>query len=462
VTGEAGEQGPPPWPRWLTGRWVLALLGVAYALLCARLFWLIDRYAVNVLYWDQWDLFDAFFQDAGPWELFRWVHGPHRQGIAFLLTRALMDATAWNTRAEAFMIGALVALAAALALWLRRRLFGALVPMDVAIPLLVLTPAQFGIFVQTPNASHGAAPLLLLVALAWACTLRHRSARCALLVVLDFLLVHTGFGIFAGAITPVLLVSECVEAWREEGARAARWPAACIALSLASLGFFFVGYRFDPAVDDFAFPSPHARLYPKYVALMLANALGVKGTGLLPTLTGFAALAAVLFAAVVHGLGLFTRSGEARRRSAAIAALAGFGLLFCAGTAIGRVTLGLHAAQSTRYVPLVVPALLGLILHLQTFRPLRARLLASCLAAVAMAAASIPVRSGDARFMAILARDKQRWVDVYLETGSLRAADEQARRRIFPNPPEITHLEEKLAYLRRHRLNLFAGPRTLR
>jgi hypothetical protein len=201
------------------------------------------------------------------------------------------------------MIGALVALAAALALLLRRRLFGPLTPMDVAIPLLVLTPAQYGIFVHIPNASHGAAPLLLLVALCCACTLLHRTSRCAALVVLNFLLVHTGFGIFAGAITPVLLVSECSEAWRDEGTRSAVWPASCFVLSLASLGYFFVGYVFDPAVGDFAFPSPYASLYPKYVALMLANVIGAKGTHPLATLVGFGALAAVLFAAVVHGLG---------------------------------------------------------------------------------------------------------------------------------------------------------------
>ncbi len=145
-------------------------------------------------------------------------------------------------------------------------------------------------------------------------------------------------------------------------------------LSLASLGFFFVGHAFDPAVDDFAFPSPQASLYPKYVALMLANVLGVKGAGGLPTLAGFAALAAVLVAALVHGLGLFTRRGEARRRSAVIALLTAFGLLFCAGTALGRITLGFQAGQSSRYVPLIVPALLGLTLQLQTLRPPRASL----------------------------------------------------------------------------------------
>jgi hypothetical protein len=448
---------PPRWPARLTGPFVASLLGVAFALLCGRLFWLIDRYSVNVLFWDQWDLFDPFFEHASAWELFRYRFGPHRQGIAFLLTRALMDATDWNTRAEAFMIGALVALAAALALLLRRRLFGPLTPMDVAIPLLVLTPAQYGIFVHIPNASHGAAPLLLLIALCCGCTLAGRAPRCAALLVLNFLLIHTGFGIFAGAITPVLLVSDCVEAARGEGARAAVWPAFCVALSLASLGFFFVGYAFDPVVDDFAFPSPHASLYPKFVALMLANVLGVKGTDLLPTLVGFGALAAVLLTAVVHGLGLFVRRGEARRRSAAIAALAVFGLLFCAGTAVGRITLGLNAAQSTRYVPLVVPAFLGLYLHLQTLRSLRGRLLLSCLAVVALAAATFPMRADEARFIAILARDKQRWVDAYLETGSVRVADARARRPIYPNPPDVTHLEEKLDTLRRQRLNLFAN-----
>jgi hypothetical protein len=367
-----------------------------------------------------------------------------------------MDASAWNTRAEAFMIGALVALAAALALLLRRRLFGALTPMDVAIPLLVLTPAQYGVFLHIPNASHGVAPLLLLVALGCACTLARRSLRCAALVALNFLLLHTGFGLVAGAITPLLLLSECVAARREEGPRALRWPASGLLLSLASLGLFFLGYAFDPAVDDFAFPSPQAPLYPKYVALMLANALGLEGVGQGPTLVGFATLAALLLTATLHALGLFTRQGSARQQSMVIALLTAFGLLFCAGTAVGRISLGLRGAQSTRYVPLVVPALLGLYFQLQTLRPRRFRLLASLLAALAMAAATFPMRPDEARFAAILARDKQRWIDAYLETGSIALADSRAGRRIYPHPPERTRLAEKLELLRQRRLSFFA------
>jgi len=441
------------------GRLVAPLLAVAFALLGLRLFRMIDRYAVNVLFWDQWDLVDAFLRDASAWDLFRWQHGPHRQGIAFPLTRLVMDATAWNVRAEAFWIGALVVLAAALALWLRRRLFGPLTPTDVAIPLLLLSPAQYAIFLHIPNASHGAAPLLLLVILCLACTLARRGPRCAALVCVGFLLVHTGFGLVAGVLVPALLASECVEAWRNGGARTARWPAAGVALSLASLGVFFAGYRFDPAVADFSFPSPQARLYPQYAALMLANALGAKGTRGAPTLVGFVALAAVLAVAAVHGLALFAGRGETRRRSAVIATLAGFGLLFCAATAVGRVSLGLGTAQSSRYLPLVAPALLGVYLHLLTIRSPRVRWPAAGLAAIAIAAGSLELHPDDARFVSVLAFQKQRWVDVYLETGSVRIADERAHRRIYPHPPEQTHLEEKLATLRQRRLSFFAMPR---
>jgi hypothetical protein len=278
------------------------------------------------------------------------------------------------------------------------------------------------------------------------------------LVCVGFLLVHTGFGLVAGVLVPVLLGSECVEAWRDGGARAACWPAAGVALSLASLGVFFVGYAFDPAVDDFAFPSPQARLYPHYAALMLANALGAKGTQGAPTLVGLSALAAVLAVALVHGFALFARRGEARRRSAAIAALAGFGLVFCAATAVGRVSLGLGTAQSSRYLPLVAPALLAVYLHLLTLRSPWLRWPAAVLAAAAIAAGSLKVHPDDARFIAVLGFQKQRWVEAYRETGSVRGADEAAHRRIYPHPPEQTHLEEKLAMLRERHLSFFADP----
>ena len=54
----------------------------AYLLLGVRFFGLISRNAVNVLFWDPWDFDDAtLFQQHSVWEMFRWQHGWHRQGL---------------------------------------------------------------------------------------------------------------------------------------------------------------------------------------------------------------------------------------------------------------------------------------------------------------------------------------------------------------------------------------------
>src|SRR6201999_4413252 len=103
---------------------------------------LIDRYAVNLLFNDQWDLYAILATRPGTWALFRWQWGPHRQGLGFLVTRFVAEQTAWNVRVESFVVGAIVIAALPLALVLRRRLLGPFTIADAVIPLIVLTTAQ--------------------------------------------------------------------------------------------------------------------------------------------------------------------------------------------------------------------------------------------------------------------------------------------------------------------------------
>ena len=79
----------------------------------AQLFYAIDRYAVDVPFWDQWDFYDAFFKPHGLWEIFSWQHWPHRQGAGFFLIWATNELTGWDQRAQAFMIGAVIVLSIA-------------------------------------------------------------------------------------------------------------------------------------------------------------------------------------------------------------------------------------------------------------------------------------------------------------------------------------------------------------
>jgi len=182
------------------------VVGVA-ALLAYRFFRWIDQYAVNVLFWDQWGLAGSYFpKDVPLWKLFFIQHGPHRMGIGIIFEKLFFDATAWNTRAEAFALGVVVVFALGAALYLKRRLFGSWNAWDFVLPLMFFTPQQYEVFVGTIIPSHGAFPLLLvfLYCLAW--TLRKEPIRYIVLSLANFCLIYTAFGIFMGFVTPALLL----------------------------------------------------------------------------------------------------------------------------------------------------------------------------------------------------------------------------------------------------------------
>ena len=61
----------------------------------------VNRYAVNILYWDQWDFLRGLFDGADLWSLFRWQHGPQRQGLGNLIIAVLYSATGWDGRVDA-------------------------------------------------------------------------------------------------------------------------------------------------------------------------------------------------------------------------------------------------------------------------------------------------------------------------------------------------------------------------
>ena len=181
-----------------------------------RLFLLIDKYSVNILYWDQWDFLDALFKNKGGWELFSWQHGPHRQGVGFFLTKAVADFSGWNTRVESFMIGSVLCCAALTAFFLKLRVTGYHSPLDVFIPLIYLTPLQFGLFANTPNVSHGAMPLLLITLFCLCWLIDNRALRYTVCAAINFMTIYTGFGFFLGCITPILFLSESYLAWKKK------------------------------------------------------------------------------------------------------------------------------------------------------------------------------------------------------------------------------------------------------
>src|SRR5205807_4968801 len=128
------------------------LVSTACLVYAGRMFWLISRYAVNIFYVDQWDFNNAtLVQRHSLWQMFRWQHGPHRQGVGALFERMVDPLFGWNSRTESFVIGGVIVVAAVCALWLKKRLYGELSVYDVVIPAILLTPALWQTLFMTQN-----------------------------------------------------------------------------------------------------------------------------------------------------------------------------------------------------------------------------------------------------------------------------------------------------------------------
>jgi len=180
-------------------------------ILSFRLFWCINRYAVNLFISDDWLFYDVLSTKSPWWKTFLMQDGPHREGVGVVLVSYLLKWTSWNSRVDGFTIGIAIVLATVLAIFLKVQLFGTLDYSDAIIPFMFLTLAQWEIFLGGPGPSDQAFPLLLTMAYCLAWIQRNRNLRLALVLVVNFLLIFTGFGLFIGLITILLLALDCYQ-----------------------------------------------------------------------------------------------------------------------------------------------------------------------------------------------------------------------------------------------------------
>ena len=425
-----------------------------------RWFLLIDKYSVNMLYWDQWDFLEALFADKGAWELFTWQHGPHRQGIGFFLTKLVADLSGWNTRAECFVIGAVVCLAALTALALKLQITKHLSPLDVFIPLLYLTPLQFGLFANTPNVSHGAMPLLLITLFCLCWLIEHRALRYTVCAVINFMTIYTGFGFFLGCITPILFLSESYLARQRQQTDNMFLALFFFLIAIVSLLSFFIDYTFKSAAEGFVFPHPHPMMYLQYILITFANFCGIRGYHIVLYFVGTPVLCFMIYFVVKAGLNLVhytsAASGKDSENKTAInqiiIVLIAFTLIFALNLAVGRVCLGLETADSSRYQTYLTPAFFALYLLAVTGRNVPCRWIALCMICFFITTFS-PGTKTTAYFQNVR-QGKQKWKQAYLQTEDIYLSDRISGFKIHPNPPH-THLKRKLDYLKEHGLNLY-------
>jgi hypothetical protein len=428
---------------------------LVYAVFGTRLFFVISRYAVNVFYWDQWDFNNAtLFEHHSLWQIFRWQHGPHRQGLGGILEKLLEPLIRWNTRYESFGIGAIVVVAAVLALYLKKRMFGRIGHEDVIIPLLFLTPVQYEGLLSTPNPAHGPLPLLLMILYCLSWTVHRQLWRYCCVLLTNFLLIYTGFGVFTGFLTPLLIAAEWYRL--DTALRRGNHVASAFALlvSVLSVASFFIGYRPTTAAPCSPLRPQSLARYVEFMAVMFANFLGIKESFLVAELVGGGVLLAVLVGLVLAAIGLVSSSKAEREYIIIPGALLAYCFLFCLSAAVGRLCIGLDAAQGSRYTTYLILGFFGLYLCARSVRRSGTRI--ALLWAVLVLALLSALRLHKSE-MQSHATEKRAWVSCYFSRHDIQQCDLMTNFKIYPWP-EATHLQQKLDFLKEHRLNLYGEP----
>jgi hypothetical protein len=429
-----------------------AVIALAVLVLAVRLFLFIHRYAVNILFWDQWDFWKGMMDGADWGTLFNWQVGPVREGLGYLVIKLTALASAWDAKTEAYVIGAIFVGSCLLALAIVRRLCGGWSFFDACVPLVVLTTGNVEAFAGTTNPAHGPVPLLLVLAIVWVRLFEPGVARAACTVVLDFLVVFTGFGVLFGPIVSFLLLLDLVAAIRRRSGAAVQ--ALALAASLAVLALFFRHYVFNPAVECFVFPDPRPVRYLRYTGGLLLRPLQLHDMPRARLALGPAIALVDLAVLCWAGWHTVRSSGESHRHGA-VFALAAFGWLFVVDAAIGRACLDVATSFSSRYVSYTLVLLLAVYLAVRTSPPgparpwpARSTLLLICLAVFVVKEARTQRSLGEARWYF---ERKQRWKDCYLQKRDVKACDEQG----LPVYPDDTLIVPQLRYLQEHHLNLF-------
>jgi hypothetical protein len=418
-----------------------------------RLFWCINRYAVNLFISDDWIFYDVLSTKSPWWKTFVLQDGPHREGLGVVLVSFMLKFTSWNSRVEGFAIGITIVLATVFAIYLKVRVFGRICFSDVIIPFMFLTLAQWEIFLGGPGPSDQAFPLLLTMAYCLAWIQKGPTLRLVQVLVINFLLIFTGFGLFIGAITLLVLAVECYHNARAKDGKSALISLVGLLLAAASAASFFLHYVFSPAANCFHFPYGKPVRYSWFMALMFARFIGIKHHLAFASITGFVILI-LLIACLIRHVALLWRKGWTEPASLVIATLIAYPLLYAFATAVGRICFGIEASQSSRYMTLVIPAFLGVYFHLLAQPRARWRVVSLAVLFAVVFSGSVQRNHKEMEGVAAARRD---WKWCYLKTENVRSCNASAKTEIYL-PGQEDQLQRKLQQLKQNRLNLYATP----
>lgn len=425
-------------------------------LLAVRLVLFVAENGVNLLFWDEWDFLTPLFAGKNDlWTLFSWQHGLHRQGVGYFLIKIIADLSHWNTRFDEFSIAVTLILALTFTLILKRMVWSSFSLSDVILPFIVLNLIQYETLIGTPNISASALSLLLVIVYCISWIVQNGKIKYLAICILNFLMIFTGYALLIAPITIALLVIEIFQSRKDKMVIVKQFSFWALMGSILSVGAFFIDYKFQTGVTCFSLKPSLLLKYPVFISMMFAKfiRLDLLFNSTIMVL-GCSVLVSILIAIFIFHLRKITRyKFSDAPQSLIIVILIGYSLLFAVSAAIGRACLGVDAALSSRYATLLVPAFIGLYLHIVSMYRRNYRRFFIGLVLLTQLISLFPFVARDAQTIKFYSIDKENWKRCYLQTKNYTFCNQETGFRVYPG--DDARIESSLKFLEDNHLNLF-------
>ena len=317
-------------------------LGIAtLAVPVAAYFWFIDRFSVNVIYWDQWSDINVI---GHPSIGTLWAqHLENRIFFPNLIVIVLASTTHFNIVFEEYVSGIMLVVAAGLFIWAHKR-------RSPSTPWIYYSPVMIVMlsFAQAGNTLWGfqMAWYLLMLALAAALFFLDRPSLTGL--VLTAAIAAAVVGSFTSLQGLLIWPVGLVLLWHRR--RSKGLLLAWVVSAVTAGAVYFIQFEFSATGDNNAYAFAHPIAAIRFFFSLIGdvggenNNLPFVGHNDSVLVVGVAIVTVAIWVVIAYGF----RRDEGTGYPIGVA-LVCFGLLFAATITLGRTSWGLWAAGASRY-----------------------------------------------------------------------------------------------------------------
>lgn len=326
-------------------------LGIAaLAIPVAAYFWFIDRFSVNVIYWDQWSDVNVIGHPSigNLWA----QHLENRIFFPNLIVIVLAYTTHFNIVFEEYLSGVMLVVAAGLFIWAHKR-------RSLSTPLIYYSPVMILMLslAQAGNTLWGfqMAWYLLMLALAAALFFLDRPSLTGL--VLTAAIAAAVVGSFTSLQGLLIWPVGLVLLWNRR--RSKGLLLAWVVSAVTTGAVYFIQFEFSATGDDNSYVFTHPIAAIQFFFSLIGDVggegenVGIVGHDV-SILLGVAIVTIAIWVVIAYGF----RRNEATGYPIGVALIC-FGLLFAVTITVGRTSWGLWAAGASRYTTFDLLILIG-------------------------------------------------------------------------------------------------------